>query len=474
MGWIKKNANSKIGQIFQYSMIKYIALGFGMIKSMVNAKFLGPELLGVLGNLTLMLGYCSYANLGILNSMNREYMLYKGKDDNKAREVINTTFTFLCGISIIFIGLGVFSLAINDGMFGIYLMLIFTIAICEQFRLFFINYYRLTDNYRFINIIEVIYSICIFILTILLIEELQILGVLISMLICGVIIMIIGITQIKIFKLRFNKEILKDLIVIGIPLLIYNLGFYILSTIDRLIIIRYLTEADLGYYTFANSMVSATLVFISSLLFLLYPKVIKAFNEGESNNIISKVTAYTKVLELSSVIFFIVGIIAFEPFIKIILPKYENSIGVYIVLLMAVIINNIAYFSNVYIVSNKKQKYLVYLQILAIGINFSFNFVFVKMGFGIKGIALGTLIANITYSIVQHSIFIKLNTKKTDIKYVMKIYSKIVIFVACQTIVVFLNIGYLGNIIIMTTVAVVLYIKEWLNFKEYLIMIKEK
>ncbi len=61
---------------------------------------MGPELLGVLGNLLLILNYLSYANLGILYSMNREYVLYKDKDEIKARQVVYTSFTSLFILSV--------------------------------------------------------------------------------------------------------------------------------------------------------------------------------------------------------------------------------------------------------------------------------------------------------------------------------------------------------------------------------------
>ena len=201
----------------------------------------------MLGNLTLILGYCSYANLGILYSMNREYVLEKENSNKKAQYVINTTFTSLGFISILFILFSVTTIVTYKNDYGIYLSIIFIIAIFEQFKSFFVNYFRLVDNYNMINIIEIIYNVISFILT-------------------------IGLLKIKGLKLQINIEILKNLVSIGIPLLIYNLGFYILTTIDRWIIIKYFSDSDLGYYTFANNMVSATLVFISSMLFLLYLK----------------------------------------------------------------------------------------------------------------------------------------------------------------------------------------------------------
>lgn len=472
MEWVKKFNESKIGQIFQYSLIKYVALGFGFIKGIINAKFLGPELLGILGNLTLVLGYCSYANLGVLNSMNREYVLYKDKNNEKAQKVLNTAFTFLILISSTFLLFSIGALFIYRNIYGVYLALIFIIAIFDQFRSYYTNYFRLHDNYKLINLIEVIYSIISFVITIILIHSLKIFGVLIAMLICGIVILIVGFIKTKNIKFGIDKQILKILIEVGIPLLIYNLGFYILTTIDRWIIIKYYTQVDLGYYTFANSMVSATLVFVSSMLFLLYPKVIKSFNEEQSSNIVEKVKIYTRILEIASAIFFTIGIVVFKPFIEIFLNKYINSIGIYMLLLLAVIASNLGYFSNCYIVSNKKQRFLVYLQGFSIIINLTFNMLFWKLGLGVQGVALGTLVANILYALIQYIIFIKLTTGRSDFGYCIKVYGRILIYSLYVSLMVILEIDYIWYVISGIILTIVLYGNEVRKIKDYIRVIK--
>lgn len=467
-----KTKNSRFGQIFQYSLIKYIALGFGFIKGIINAKFLGPELLGIMGNLTLILGYCSYANLGILTSMNREYILYKDNNEEKAKKVLETAFTSLFILAFLFFLLGIGTLLIFKNNYGAYIAIIFIIAIFEQFRSYYVNYFRLKDEYTMINLIEVIYSIIIFILTLFLINSFKIYGVLISMLICEIIIFMVGMKKSKYIKLNIDFKILKTLITIGIPLLIYNLGFYILTTIDRWIIIKFYTESDLGYYTFANSMVSATLVFVSSILFLLYPKVIKAFNEEQSTNIMEKVKIYTRILEISSVIFFTIGLIVFRPFILIFLEQYKDSIGIYMLLLMAIIVNNLAYFSNCYIVSNNRQIYLVYLQILSIIINLSCNIIFFKIGFGVEGVALGTLLANFIYSLIQHIIFIKLTTKKIQILTAVGGYKRVLIYLVFVILIVVFNVKYIYYAILSIVLTALFYFKEIFKIREYIKIIR--
>jgi O-antigen/teichoic acid export membrane protein len=473
MEFIKKLRTSKFGQIFRYSIIKYIALGFGFLKGIINAKFLGPDLLGVLGNLTLILGYCTYANLGIVHSMNREYVLANENSGDESKDVLSTSFTFLVILSLLFLCLSLGSIFAYKNIFGIYLALIFLIAIFEQFKNYFVNYFRLLDNYNMINLIEVIYSIVAFILTLLLINNYKIYGVLFAMLICGIVILIVCILKANFINLKIDKRILKNLISIGIPLLIYNLGFYILTTIDRWIILRYYTDSDLGYYTFANSMVNATLVFISSILFLLYPKLIKAFNEGRNKNIEEKVKVYTKLLEVSSAIFFSIGVIIFKPFVSIVVNKYLDSIGIYMILLIAIIINNLSYFANSYIVSNKNQKYLVYLQVISGIINLSFNLLFVKIGMGVIGVALGTLIANAIYSYIQYSLFFKLNSSKFNFVSTFKVYCRIFIYSIVISIMILLQVRYSIYILVVLGLTIALYLNELKKIDEYIKILKE-
>lgn len=456
--------NSKIERILKYSLIKYIALAIGFIKGIVNARFLGPELVGVLGNLLLILSYCLYANLGVLNAMNSEYVLYNDKEPKKAKAVIQTSFTFLVLLSLIFISMSLMSLIILEEESRIYFFLVFVVAIFEQFRSFYINYARLVDNYRLINIIELIYNLGALVIIFILIKSLKIAGVLISMLICGVIIYIVARRILGKIKLKINQTIFKELIIVGIPLLIYNLGFYILTTIDRWIIIKNLDYTQLGYYTFASQIVSATLVFINSMLFLYYPKAIKKYNESNnSQSIIKTIKANTKLLEIVSVVLIVIGSLVFYPFVKMFLPQFMESARVYYILLLAVISNTLAYFANVYIVSNKKQIYLVLLQVIAIILNLILNIIFVKIGLGLLGVALATMISNIIYSLIQHTIFNKLKVGSYRVFNAITMYIKIIVYMIIMTLLVIYDLNYIQFCGILVIITFVLYLTDYVE-----------
>ena len=60
----------KIG-IF-YSLIKYLIMGIGVIKSIYIADALGATLLGAYAVIMLIVEYLNYSNLGIFAAMNRD------------------------------------------------------------------------------------------------------------------------------------------------------------------------------------------------------------------------------------------------------------------------------------------------------------------------------------------------------------------------------------------------------------------
>ncbi|PFA66941.1 polysaccharide biosynthesis protein [Bacillus sp. AFS015802] len=468
---ILHNDNFKV--VFRYSSIKYVALVIGLVKGIVNAASLGPELFGILGNLILVLSYLAYTNLGIVYSMNREYVLYESKGEEiRAENVINTTFTALIILSTFLILTGVSTTFFYKGDLRNYLVLIFIIAIFEQYRSFYMNYFRLTNDFKKINNIEIINSIFSFVLIVILIKYFAIYAVLIAMLISGCIIFFYGIKHLGKIKFSIDRQVIKDLLVVGFPLLIYNLGFYIITTIDRVMTIKFLDYKDLGYLTFSNQIAGGTLVFITSVLFLYYPKAIKMLNVDSNVNtriFLRRTEKYTKYVEVFGVVLCVTGVILIEPFVDVLVPSYDISINIYRILIFGTIVNQIAYFFNVFIVSNKKQIYLIYIQIIIISLSIIFNFVFIKIGMGIIGIVLATSISNVIYSILQLVVYLKI--LKVEINYIRtitRVYLKFNLIMAVNAILVLFNTSFMLYSLIIILITIILY------YKDFRKMLKEK
>lgn len=457
--------SNKVSEFIKYSSIKYIALLIGFIKGIVNARMLDPQDYGLLGNLLLILSYLNYSNLGILYSMNREYVIYiSKKDENRANKVIYTSFTSLLLISLILVIVGIYIKNIYDNEFGNYLFIVFIIASIDHFKLFFINYFRLIEKIEKINFIEVVNNVFSFILICITISNLKIYSVLLATFISDLIIFIYGYKNSNKIKLTININILLDLIKLGIPLLLYNLGFYLISTVDRMMIINYLSYENLGYYTFANQIVGGTLVFITSITFLLYPKIMTNLNTESvaKNRILENMKLYTKYIELFCIILMIIGCIAIEPFVRIMASEYSLGIPVYRILIIGTVANQLSYFANMFIVSNKKQIHLIYTQIIVIFLSIFLNKVFISINNSIISISLATLITNMIYSIIQYIIYLRLTgIKNIFIKNIVNVYLKFIIYTIFITVNNLINISYCNYIISIIIITILIYYKDF-------------
>lgn len=429
---IKKiSKEEKIYNILKYSLVKYLVLAIGFINNIVNAKFLGPDQLGLLGGLLLIVSYLGYTDLGILHSMNREFPIAIKSDKYKAKNVLNTTFTFLIYSSIL---VGVISSIIilyffKDSKSTLLFVLTIIAAMLQQFSRYYINYFRLVDKVTHINRIEIIKYVLGLIITLILIKLYGVYGVVLSLVICNGLVIIYGLNNSDQINIYLDKLILKNLILVGLPLLIYNLGFYILTSIDRLIIMKYLESSDMGIYTFANQISGATLMFVTSILFLYYPQAIQNlnFNNMDKKSIINYMSRYTKYIELFGVGLISIGIIFIYPFINIVLPSYYDSIYIYIILVVGLILSKITYLSNVCIVSNNHQNKLVILQVISIIVGLILNILFIKIGLGLKGIAIATTLVNIIYSCIQSALAYRLLGHKKSMTQAFKDLHKIII-----------------------------------------------
>ncbi|NFG82225.1 polysaccharide biosynthesis protein, partial [Clostridium botulinum] len=125
------------------------------------------------------------------------------------------------------------------------------------------------------------------------------------------------------------------------------------------------------------------------------------------------------------------------------------------------IASQVSYFANVFIVSNKKQMYLIFLQFLTIILSIILNYIFLKLGFKVMGISIATMITNIIYSAMQYLIFLKiLNQKKGYFNIMLKTYYKFILFIIILLIISNLKINYYIYIMILLVSVFMLYKKD--------------
>ena len=432
-----------------YTVTKYFVMVLGFIKSILVAKFLGPTLLGKYAFISLIIEYLSYYNLGIYGAMNREASIHYG-DPNKKNyisRVFSTSLTFSILLLIPITAIVLLFIEFFPNLFSAdllkYIYIILAMVFFVQLRWFFIRYFRIYEKYMVIISFEVISNITLLLGVILYVPQYSLYGLLIILLVSNLIVFFVSILFIR-RKLSFllDFHLIKKLVLIGLPILLYSLGEKLFISVDRIMILNYFSMAELGKYQLAKTFAYGVLMALDAALFIFYPKILKFFNlkNNDSDIKIKKdnlimVSTYFDNFTMPLIIS---GMIILPYIINFILPQYSESIFMMRILLLAYGFQNFSFAPSSYLVSNGRQNKLVLIVIISLLLMIFGNFLVIKLNFGIRGILVATGIVFFINSVMMYVASL-LDFRKGILRSLIKIFGKRIIIFIISLIIVFNN-----------------------------------
>jgi O-antigen/teichoic acid export membrane protein len=425
---------------FNYASVQYLVLAMGFVKGVYTAKYLGPALLGTYGLILLIIEYVRFANLGVYSAMNLEVSVHQGKEEKQVylARVINTALTHaivtsgvlvLAAVVIHFFFVG----AVPTDIQG-YIYAICFVGIVGQFKTFTVIHARLFGRYRLINFMEFTSNAVILLIIVLLVSDYQLNAVVVAMVVSGSITLaVVLMIAFRSVQVSLTLRLIKTLVTVGMPLFAYGIVEKIFGTIDRWMIITFLTREDLGYFTLSFSFLSSTMVLLSSFTFLYYPKFLNIFNlenqKGKSEGLLDQLTRYSSSFSGVVIGIGLIGIILIEPVIRVLLPQYLVSILLYRILMIGLIFERISYFAGTILISNRKQFQLIALLLSLSAVAVSLNLVVLKLGWGLYGIATATSVVMVFYAMAKVGLALRVMNAH-NLGFVVKLYKKYIVLVA--------------------------------------------
>lgn len=387
-----------------YSISLYVRMFFKLVGGMIIAKVLGPSLYGLRNAFDLALEYESYSNLGTFAALNRQAPYYRGENDTKTANLaissvfsINMMFSALVAIVLIlisFYGREVgWEIKYIDFFFFLGLI-IFT----QKLKEFYTTKLKIDKNFYLLSKMEMLYGISITLIGIPLVYFIGFRGLLLSIFLLDVV--SIGYILIKDWYLppiNISFRLLWTLVKIGFPIMILFSLLLLLRNADRTLILAMISEEALGYYgiaTIATSIVGTIPTAIHSVT--IAPMMEKLGNTKDIYRIKNYLTEPTILLAyviplLLAAIFFGIHL----P-IKYYLTEYEPSINVVKLLILGLFFEAVARPSLSMALALDKQTKLVFVAGPMVALNFALSYLFIRFGWGVSGVALGT---SITYFI---------------------------------------------------------------------------
>lgn len=441
----------KLKEIFNSNIIKfvstkYLAFGLQVINSFLVAKKLGVYYFGIYGFATMLLQYLSYTNFGVNYALNVILSTNKEFKLQSSRYLSNSILlTFLFGLLVLvlivpFRFTGFFA-DFYKYKVDYYIILIGFLAILQNVNIVFISIYRIYAKLNEVNYFYLTVPLISFFLLIFAKGEVLFYYLLYGMLIGN----FVNFTVFYInspTKIIYNldKNISLQLLKRGLQLLFYNLSFYLILLSARTIVSKYFNVEEFAFFNFSIGFITSTVMFIESINFLFFSKMLNKFSKLETINEIRDLLSKIRELYLPFVIFTLFGMILILPLIFIFLPKYYNAFTTIGFLSLYQLFNANNFGFTILLLQKKKENYVTFIGFLSIGLFILFSLIGIKyFNVGFSSIGLILALVMMMNNFLVPFFCSKLVLFKTDIKLIIKDsfnFKMILPFLLC---VVFLN-----------------------------------
>lgn len=344
----------------------------------------------------MILSYLSQLNFGISHSVNVIISVEK-ENEEYVKKVIGNGLTMIIFLSIIIFLFFIFSytggLTIGEKYnFSTYLIPVMFIAIFTHLNSLLSNIFRVFGKIFSIALNQSLFPILMTFMILFYKEHNLLWALVIANFVSVVISFILYLNRVPIkFKLLFDFNLIKYIQKRGWHLFIYNSSFALIIITTKSFISSSYSVEEFGYFTFSFSLVNAILLFLDTLSYLISPKMINRFANGNNNhihNILSSVrTAY-----ISTSHFLIHFSIMLFPLILQLFPAFEQAGDVLKVIALTVILYTNSFGYQTVLLARGKEKLSGTLAFMALILNIILVPLFISLNVQFSYVIIATMI----------------------------------------------------------------------------------
>jgi O-antigen/teichoic acid export membrane protein len=369
-------------KIILFVVSRYFSYFIQFLNSLIVAYVLGPYYLGVWGFILLVLQYLSFGNFGVDIALNVSLSTSDLSDTKKQSEVASNAFIATFFTSIIFLVTGAILFIFNvpffeKYLFSRYMLFVIVISCLNYFNVVFLNVFRTYSLLVPISIFQTIIQLLQLPVFFFFKDTQLILSLLLMMILAHLISFIIFFKKLPLkLSFKIDTKIVKNLYKRGISLLSYAITFYILLLSTRSMVGYFYSVNTMGLFTFACNIASALIVGLSSLEFIIFPKML---NRLGSETITEKsLTVFKEVRYIymaTAFLVIVIGLICY-PLLLVYFKDYTGTVNVFSYLVISQIIISSGFGYSTLIISKGKEFFLVVHGIIALIINLALSLTF--------------------------------------------------------------------------------------------------
>ena len=371
-------------KIVLFIVSRYFSYFLQFLNSLVVAYVMGPFFLCVWGFVLLILNYMNFGNFGIELALNVK--LSTGDFSNKAEHeklasnaVLLTLFTsfFYLIIAAVLTMLNV--PLFKKFEFEAYLLPVLLIACLNFFNVLFLNICRAYSVYGPISFFQTIVQLLQLPVFFFFKESTLIWALLGAMLVANAVSIVYYLKRLPlhlVFKIDWSTK--KQLFLKGMSLLTYTLSFYILMLSTRSVVGYFYEVEKMGLFTFSSNLASALIVGLSSLEFVLFPKMLNKYSsEDISDATVSKLNEVRYLYMGTAFLVVLLGVLGY-PLLLLFFADYQSTLTSFALLVIAQVLISSGFGYGALIVSRAKERYLILHGCIAFVLNLVLSYLLKK------------------------------------------------------------------------------------------------
>ncbi len=206
-------------------------------------------------------------------------------------------------------------------------------------------------------------------------------------------------------KLSFSVKKSKELLSVSCSYILSGLMIAVYGATDKLMLKQMLDESSVGYYSLASSISTMWVFILSAIIDSLKPTIMRYHNENKSLYEKTNRRLYAIIFYVSFLASACIGVIA-PLFVTIVYGKaYLPAVTPLRIVVWYVAFSYLGVARDIWIVCEKKQKYLKYLYFGSAALNVLLNYLMIPL-LGASGAAIATVITQIS-TVFIFPLFIK-------------------------------------------------------------------
>lgn len=380
-----------------------LAQGIGLLRTFLLPVLLGPAQLGVWNLMNVIIGYGANSHLGLLHGLNKKMPILRGLGkEREIGELKDSVFWFnlLLGIlagSVVFISSFLFPKSADS------LRIIAPVILLQMVFVYYFCLLRGDNRFELVSKGIAVLSIfsTFFVLILAYFSHNRLAGALWGLTVAYF--LVVGYWFYEAgyhFKPGLKWKWISDAFSSGVPLIILGLIDMVLLSLDRWIIAWKCSGEALGFYALGIMASNMLGIVPGSVANVLYPRMLERFASTRNNFLVGNLVLNPVRAVAALMAFLISAASIFLPVvIRLFLPKYLSALPLIEILVLGAFFLALVPIAGNYVVSIDRQRVLIIIQAAAMVISILVDGILLYAGYGVEGIAYGTITCYAVYGL---------------------------------------------------------------------------